>query len=119
MLETYALHTTLCQTCAEEVQFPGYSFTFSFYPRTYLQAFFTALCSKTSLPFEQATRKWYISSEATKSEIIQTMFKCVLTSVEHEARESFLYKGKPIFGPHFSVDALWNIAESLDERNPK
>ena len=42
----------------------------------------------------------------TKSEVIQTAFKAVLTAMEHEVREKFHYKGKPIFGPHYHVDAL-------------
>lgn len=57
----------------------------------------------------QKTRKWYISPWATKSEIIQTALKCVLTSMEHRAREAFTYKGKRVYGPHFNVDALWEI----------
>nr|WP_315206420.1 hypothetical protein [uncultured Albidiferax sp.] len=42
----------------------------------------------------------------TPSEVVQTALKCVLTSLEHEARENFKYKGAPIFGPHFDVDDL-------------
>lgn len=57
----------------------------------------------------QTTRKWYISPHATKSEVVQTAFKCIITSMEHRAREMFKYRGKRVFGPHFDVDVLWNV----------
>ena len=70
----------------------------------------------------QKTRKWPISQYAVKSEVVTTALKCVLTSVEHRVRENFKYRGKRIFGPHFDVDALWEIADknvNLDYRgNP-
>ena len=54
----------------------------------------------------QKGRKWYVSPHATKSEIVQTVLKAVLTAEEHEAREKFTYQGRPIYGPHLSVDRL-------------
>ncbi len=99
-----------------EVSFPGYDFAFSKGRRTYLQATFTAVCAKTGHRLLQHTRKWYVSQEATKSEVVQTMFKCVLTSVEHEARENFKYKGRAVFGPHINVEALFAASANLEER---
>lgn len=64
----------------------------------------------------QHTRWWIISVHATKSEIAQTMFKCVLTSAEHRVREWFKYKGKPIYGPHYDLDILYEACEYKDER---
>ena len=67
------------------------------------------------------TRKWLLSPHMTKSEIIQTAFKCILAAEEHEAREKFLYKGKSVFGPHFDVDKLHELCEmpdALDARMP-
>lgn len=60
-------------------------------------------------------RKWLLSPHMTKSEVIQTAFKAVLTAIEHEAREHFLYKDRPVFGPHFDVDAL-HATLSTDKR---
>lgn len=60
----------------------------------------------------QKGRKWYVSPYSVKSEVVQTAFKAVLTALEHEARESFLYQGQPIFGPHFDVDALLELSEN-------
>jgi len=89
-----------------EVHFPGYTWLVHGEDRTYLQSQFTAPDCKTGNPEPQFTRKWYISRESTKSEVVQTAFKCVLTSLEHEAREVFTYRGQPVFGPHFDVDHL-------------
>lgn len=57
-------------------------------------------------------RKWRLSVHMTKSEVIQTALKAVLAAEEHEAREKFLYRGRAIFGPHFSVDRLWELADA-------
>lgn len=64
----------------------------------------------------QRTRKWRLSPHMVKSELVQTALKCVLTSHEHRVREHFLYRGRRIYGPHFDVDALWEIAHKLDYR---
>lgn len=99
----------------DHVRFPGYSFYIQgdFSRETgpcYLQARFAALCSRTGAVAFQQTRKWLLSEHMTSSEIVQTAFKCVITSIEHEAREQFMYMGAPIFGPHFDVSdlaAIW------------
>lgn len=67
---------------------------------------------------DQHTRKWQLSEHMVKSELVQTAFKCALTSAEHRVREHFLYRGQRIFGPHFDVDALYELAKSrrLDYR---
>lgn len=66
----------------------------------------------------QVGRKWKLSRHMTKSEIVQTALKAVLVAEEHEAREKFLYRERPIFGPHFDVDALWEISGRVDVREP-
>jgi hypothetical protein len=67
---------------------------------------------------DQFTRCWPVSEHFVKSELVQTVFKCYVTSMEHRAREHFLYRGKRVFGPHFDVDALWEICDKkhLDYR---
>lgn len=59
---------------------------------------------------QQRGRKWYVSWHATSSEIVQTALLAVLTALEHEAREDFKYDGHAIFGPHFDVGALRELA---------
>ena len=54
----------------------------------------------------QVTRKWLLSPHMTESEVVQTAFKCCLTSMEHRAREAFKFNGARIFGPHFNVRDL-------------
>ena len=67
-------------------------------------------------PAIQKTRKWILSEHMTPSEFVQTVFKAVMTSYEHRVRESFLFRGRRVFGPHFDVFELWKIAESTDVR---
>lgn len=69
----------------------------------------------------QQGRKWMLSPYMTKSEVIQTAFKAVLTATEHEVREKFTYKNRAVFGPHFSVDVLHDACGqgNLDVRVPK
>lgn len=63
----------------------------------------------------QYTRKWLLSPEMTESEVVQTAFKCVLTSMEHRTREHFKFHGARIFGPHFDVKDL--VALCQDREN--
>lgn len=64
-------------------------------------------------PAPQQTRRWLIRPDASKSEIVQTAFKCVMTAMEHEVREQFLYRDRAVFGPHHDVDKLWSIANHM------
>src|SRR3954463_13200329 len=67
-------------------------------------------------PGIKRTRKWLLSEHMTRSELGQTALKCVVTSHEHRVRESFLYRGRRVFGPHCDVESLWEIAEQTDVR---
>jgi hypothetical protein len=77
----------------------------------YLQAGYLEADVETQLPERQLTRRWFLSPEMTESEIVQTAFKCVMTSMEHRAREWFRFAGNAIFGPHFDVHELWKLCE--------
>lgn len=59
---------------------------------------------------KQWSRKWLVPPTMSKSEIVSTAFKAALTAEEHECREAFRYKNKKVFGPHFDVDLLAEIA---------
>lgn len=66
------------------------------------------------------SRKWFLSKHMTDSEVVQTAFKAVLTAVEHETRECFLYNGRHVFGPHFDINDLWELAgQAPDARRLK
>jgi hypothetical protein len=75
--------------------------------RSYLQVRFVADGEA------QHGRKWKLSPHMTRSEVVQTALAAVLAAEEHEARERFTYRGEPIFGPHFDVDALWGLRQEL------
>jgi hypothetical protein len=81
--------------------------------RWYLQWWFLApdLCNGGEAA-HQKSRKWFLSVHMTKSELVQTALKAALTAVEHESRERFLYKGQPIFGPHFDIEELAKLCGS-------
>lgn len=86
--------------------------------RGYLQASFPDKDSVTGQQALQKTRKWLLSKHMTPSEVVQTCFKLVMTSLEHEAREKFTYKGCRVYGPHFDVEALVDLCRDkrLDYR---
>ena len=62
----------------------------------------------------QRGRKWRLSAFMTKGELVQTAFKAVLTAAEHEVREKFTYRGRPIFGPHYNIDKLVEVCDAPD-----
>lgn len=97
-----------------ECGFPDYTFAVFVDGRGawYLQAAYLEPDVNTGEMEQQATRRWFLSPEATKSEIVQTVFKCAMTSMEHKTREWFLYRGRAVFGPHFNVDALHSICDA-------
>lgn len=72
----------------------------------YLQATYMDKDIVTGALEPQFTRKWRISPFMTKSEFVQTCFKCALTSYEHRAREHFRYRNVAVYGPHFDVEEL-------------
>jgi hypothetical protein len=57
----------------------------------------------------QQTRQWVVETCANRDEVVATCFKCVLTSMEHRAREWFTYRNAPIYQPHQSVEQLLAI----------
>lgn len=61
--------------------------------------------------------KAYPSGHATDSEIIQTIFGLYKGYWEHEARETFIWRGRRPFGPHISTEALWEVARRVDIRS--
>jgi hypothetical protein len=86
--------------------------------RLYLQVEADEPCAVSGRLVTWRGRKWFLSPHMTKSEVVQTAFKAALTAVEHEARESFRYRGQAIFGPHFDVDQLVDLCATgaTDER---
>lgn len=73
-----------------------------------------AVCNVTNEECSWKGRKWLISKHSTDGEIVQTVFKAVLTAMEHEAREQFLYRGFSIFDPHYDIDKLVELRRQPD-----
>lgn len=61
--------------------------------------------------------KAYLSPHATDSELVQTVFGLYKGYWEHEARETFKWRDRRVFGPHISTEALWDIARRVDVRS--
>ena len=93
--------------------YPGYEFVVKRDGRgeMFLQGGYMEPDTVTGAKEWQLTRRWFLSPSMGKSEIVQTVFKCVITSMEHRAREWFTYKTEPVFGPHFDVEALVEICQ--------
>jgi len=82
---------------------------------------FEEACIVTGEITTQRSRKWLLSEHMTRSEIIQTAWLAVQTALMHEARESFMWRGELIFGPHFDVEALHELCvrKATDVRPPQ
>jgi hypothetical protein len=77
----------------------------------WLQWVFFAPCAETGEACRQSGRKWRVSHYATPDEVVKTAFAAVLFALEHEARETFTYRGETIFHPHTDVEALVELAQ--------
>jgi hypothetical protein len=97
----------------QECKFPFYTFRVAT-SRTgavYLQATYMEPDTVTGALEQQFTRRWSLSPEMSRSEIVSTAFKCAITSMEHKTREWFTYRGRAVYQPHYDVDALWAVCE--------
>jgi hypothetical protein len=63
--------------------------------------------------------KAFPSEHASDSEIIQMIFGLYKSYWEHEARETFEWRGRRPFGPHISTEALWTVAKKVDVRSAR
>lgn len=100
------------------VKFQNYTWIVGSEQDLFIQASYREADVYTGKIETQHTRKWRLSPHMTKSEIVQTAFKLCITSMEHRTREEFTYRGERVFGPHFDVDELFEIARQrkLDVR---
>lgn len=78
----------------------------------YLRAKYLDADTDTGAIEYQYTRRWLLSPQMLPDEVVQTAFKCAITSMEHRTREWFRWRGKPIFGPHFKLNKLWELCEA-------
>lgn len=98
------------QHLLQYIYYPDYSFKVHVgHGGVYIQAYYEDEDIHAHTIEVQDTRKWLISTHMTDSEIVQTAFKCCLTSAEHRVRENFTYKNARVFGPHFDVEDLVKV----------
>jgi hypothetical protein len=105
-----------CLNWLQHVQFMDYKFQVrESHGGVFMQASYMEPDTYTRDMETQLTRKWLLSPGMTESEVVQTAFKCCLTSMEHRTRESFLYQGARIFGPHFDVTDLVALCKDRED----
>lgn len=63
--------------------------------------------------------KAYLSEHMTTNELVQCAFGLYKGYWEHEARETFQWRERRVFGPHISTEALWDVARRVDVRSAK
>jgi hypothetical protein len=69
---------------------------------------------------KQNARKWLLSPYMTDTEIVETVFKACRVSMDHVLKESFLYKGRRVYSPHFDIEARIQLCDEdrFDGRIP-
>ncbi len=72
----------------------------------YLRVEFWAPSSRTGDLELQQGRPWILMSDWTEQQVVQTALMAVLAAEEHEARESFTFKSRPLFSPHHQLEVL-------------
>lgn len=99
------------QKFIDEMEFNDWDFHLRFTNDVpYLQIRFTEPDNYTGEMKEWGCRKWMLSYHMCDDEVLSTALKAVLAAVEHEAREQFKWKGQPIYRPHYSPHALYELS---------
>jgi hypothetical protein len=65
-------------------------------------------------PVTWSGRRWLIEPTMTETQIVNTCFKAYETAIEHEFRELFRYRGRPVYNPHRDINALCGL-KKLDK----
>lgn len=63
--------------------------------------------------------KAYVSEHATHDEVVKKVFGLIMAYVEHETREGFKWRGRRVFNPHVTIEALWSVAKKSNYRTEK
>jgi hypothetical protein len=103
------------QSVVDKVEFPDYLFkviNVEDHDNIFVQGEYWEADTVTGKPELQKTRRWLIESKDTEDEIVRTLFKLVMTSMEHKAREWFKYEGYSVMNPHFSVQQYLGLMKA-------
>jgi hypothetical protein len=97
------------------VQFEGFEYiTATKGEVVFLQIACSSKCNITGDPMRWTSRKWMLSEHMTDGEIVQTAFLATKVAIEHELRETFYYRGQPIFDPHYDLEKLHDLRSRPD-----
>jgi len=77
------------------------------------------VCSVTGKPSPWRGRKHYVSQWMCKQEIVGLIFSAIKQAELHEVHEWFRYKGRSIYNPHISPDALAELASKKENFNAR
>lgn len=95
-----------------KLTFPGYTFDFGIENgNMYVRVKYDEPDVFKGTNETQYGRKWWIEPDNDEMQFTQTCFKALLTSLEHRARENFLYDGRPLMHPHRTLQEAWEAAE--------
>ncbi len=95
-----------------ECKFPDFHFeVITIDSVNYIRGVYYEADTQTGQRERQQTRYWIVETTASRSEIVATCFKCIMTSMEHRTRERFTYRNRAIYQPHHDVDKLLEICE--------
>lgn len=105
MKEEQARRIAEVQGVLNHVSFPEYTFRIVFADdlAIFVQGEYYEEDTVTSKVELQKTRLWLVADTDTEDEIVRTLFKLVMTSMEHKAREWFKYDDVAVMNPHFKV----------------
>jgi len=93
---------------AAKVEFPGYIFDIRLEKGVCLVRIkYDEPDVFTGVNETQYGRDWKIEDNWDGMQLVNTLFKALLTSLEHRARENFLYNRRPIMHPHRTLDEAW------------
>lgn len=98
----------------QRCQYPGFIFSLQ---QRYGECFLQVVCERgrdntTGELMIWRGHKWWLSRHSTNSEVVQTAFKAVLTALEHEARERFLYRGHAVLHGHYDLEQLATLLDN-------
>jgi hypothetical protein len=93
------------------VRFPGYNLhVVRGFDAVYVYVTYTEPDVQSGVDETQQSRRWVIEPEWNEGQILQTVFKALLTSMEHRTREHFTYDGFAVLNPHQSLEQLVELA---------
>lgn len=79
--------------------------------RFYVQAHFPDYDSYEGIPKVEKSGKRYLSEHMKENEVIQQALALAMAGIVHQVRKNFLFASYRIFGPHFNLSKLAEVAK--------